>query len=223
MKRVTLLAVTRMLSGVCIGGIDEDGNWVRPVKEFGTLLLGDITYPTREVMRVFDEAGFPVLRPRPQGAHVEDCVSDFVRARPRCLRRLSADERAAFLARHAEPDANAVLRDQQRSLCLVRCRTLEALFTHDTYTGKLGARVSVDGERSLPVTDLRWRALGRRILGEKGGERRFSAEALAREIGAEEIYVAYGLSREYQGQIWRLVVGIHPVPDFDITLDYRRM
>ena len=93
MNQIILLAATRMLSGVCIGGIADDGKWVRPVKERGGLLLGDIMYADRRVMQAFDVVHFPVLRPRPQPPHVEDCLSDFIRTRPRLVRHLDPGER----------------------------------------------------------------------------------------------------------------------------------
>ncbi|MBI3946674.1 MAG: hypothetical protein HY321_12195 [Armatimonadetes bacterium] len=223
MSRITLLAVTRMQSGVCVAGMDEEGHWVRPVKERATLTLGDITYPGGQVAQAFDVTEFPVLRPRPQPPHLEDCVSDFIRARPRLSRHLTPAERAAFLDAHAEPGADAVLSAHRRSLCLVRARRLDAFFQLDTYSGKYEARLAVDGGRPLPVTDLRWRALGRNLPGERDGERRFPPEEVARVLGTDEVYVAYGLSRSFQGQIWALVVGVHPVPDFAVTVDYRRM
>jgi len=46
---VLILAMTRMLSGVCTAGMTRQPDettglrWVRPVKDFGTLLLGDLT------------------------------------------------------------------------------------------------------------------------------------------------------------------------------------
>jgi len=43
-EEIVLLAVTRMLSGFCIAGVDERGVWRRPVKRFKTLLLGDVSY-----------------------------------------------------------------------------------------------------------------------------------------------------------------------------------
>ncbi len=223
MSRITLLAVTRMLSGVCIAGLDEEGRWVRPVKERAGLLIGDITYPTRAVMQTFDVAEFPVLRARPQPPHVEDFISDFIRARPRLVGHLAPEERAGFLAAHAETDASPVLREHTRSLCLVRAECLDASFTLDAYSGKYESRLSVDGGRPLPVTDLRWRAWGRRLLGGNGGECHLAAAGLFRALGTKEVYIAYGLSRNFQGQTWTLVVGVHPVPDFEVTVDYGLM
>ncbi len=46
-----ILAVTKMLGGVCIAGMTGEPDpvtglcWVRPIREFGHVLLGDITTP----------------------------------------------------------------------------------------------------------------------------------------------------------------------------------
>ena len=56
-ETLVLLAVTRMLSGFCIAGIDASGAWSRPSKRFGALLLGDVSYRDRSLMRPFERVG----------------------------------------------------------------------------------------------------------------------------------------------------------------------
>ena len=59
MTELVLLAVTRMQSGVCIGGTRPlstglPPRWVRPVKLFGTLMPDDIRFPHGGLMRPWD-------------------------------------------------------------------------------------------------------------------------------------------------------------------------
>ena len=62
MTDLVLLAVTRMLSGVCIGGVAPDGGpWVRPVKAFGCPQLGDIRYADGTLMQPFDVVALSLL------------------------------------------------------------------------------------------------------------------------------------------------------------------
>ena len=62
--RVVVLAVTKMLSGMCAGGISlATDKWVRPVKEHSTGLLGDLTYKAKTVMRAFDVGDFSLIKP----------------------------------------------------------------------------------------------------------------------------------------------------------------
>jgi len=52
-----MLAVTRMRTGVCVAGMARTTNpvgrlrWVRPVKDHGALLAGDIRYASGRLMR----------------------------------------------------------------------------------------------------------------------------------------------------------------------------
>ena len=68
------------------------------------------------------------------------------------------------------------------------------------------------------MTDLKWRALGRAWLGE-GRSTCAGDTALVERLHADAIYLTLGLSRNYQGQYWPLVVGVHVVPDYDAVID----
>jgi hypothetical protein len=96
----------------------------------------------------------------------------------------------------------------------------------DTYSGKYEARMTfvlagdanhprATSRRGVPVTDLKWQALGRAWLGEKGGHLTLDHETLCERLNAEALYLAVGLSRNWQGEYWPLVVGVHVVPDYE--------
>ena len=100
MTELVLLAVTRMLSGVCIGGVPPgSGAWVRPVKPFGALQLGDIRYADGTLMQPFDRVALNLGAPRPAPPHAEDVLCDFRHSRPQRLGRLAESEREALLAK----------------------------------------------------------------------------------------------------------------------------
>ena len=193
--RIVVLAVTKMLSGMCTGGISMSTHkWVRPVKEFGTILLGDLTYADRTAMQPFDIVEYCLLKPRPKPPHNEDWLCDFVRSRPRRVGRL--DDRLAFLEKHSEPGSPGEILRAQRSLALFEPADLEALFSLDSYSGKYEARLKMPemGQRAVPVTDIKWRALGRQML--SGGEELLLARDELRErLAAQRIFVALGLGR----------------------------
>jgi len=71
------------------------------------------------------------------------------------------------------------------------------------------------------VTDLRWRALGRQWLGESGTELRLTGTQLRERAGVETFFLALGLSRTFEGGHWPMVVGVHAVPDYNVTINYR--
>jgi len=235
-QEILILAVTRMTGGVCLAGMAAESHpatglrWVRPVREHGHVLLGDITTVQGQVLRPFDVAEFALLRHTPEPPHVEDWTADFVRHRPRVVRALEGERRAAFLQRHLDRAPTEVIESQQRSLCLLRPELLTGRFTLDAYTGRFDARIAFmlagktyagqRGSGGLPVTDLRWRAMGRAWLGNAGGAATFDATDLEQRLGVQELYLTIGLARLYEGRCWPMVVGVHAVPDLQITVDY---
>ena len=235
---VLILAMTRMLSGVCTAGmtleLDETTGlrWVRPVKDFGTLLLGDLTDAQGRVIQLYDVVSLRLQKPCLDPPHAEDWLTDFVRHRPRLLRRLEGDRRAAFLRDYLDTAPHEVLLAQRRSLCLIQPDQVWGRFTLDAYSGKYEARLAFSlGDQAflgsaskggLPVTDLKWRALGRAWLA-GGGRFDFDNDSLCEKLGANEIYLTIGLSRTYQGQVWPLVLAVHTVPDYVAPIDYTKL
>lgn len=235
-KEILMLAVTRMHGGVCIAGMSTEADpvtglrWVRPARECGHVLRGDITTPGDTVLRPFDVVRFQCLQPRPDPPHVEDWITDFVQDRPRILRRLEGARRAAFLRTYLDTAPEQVLQNQARSLCLIKPDWIKGNYRLDGYSGKFDARLAFGlgklacrgshATGGVSVTDLKWRALGRGWLPEDGGWTEFDAGDLEARFGIQEVYLAVGLTRSYQGGHWTIVVGVHTVPDYDATIDY---
>jgi len=249
---LAILAVTHMRTGVCLAGVRPDAPaiWVRPVREHETVLLGDITYPRppgavvppheRRVMQPFDLAELALLRPRPDPPHIEDWTCDFARDRPRLRAVLPAAERAALLDA-ASASAADIWVYYTRSLGTLAVPDLTATFTHDRYTGKYEARLSFPGQlpsvpSTIACTDLKWRALGRRLLaqqpasGDASGTGNslqtltLSGDALRAALGgAQRIWLALGSSRTHDGRHWPLIVGVHTLPDYEATIDYHQL
>jgi hypothetical protein len=236
---LVILAVTAMRTGVCIAGVRQDAPsvWVRLVREFGTVTLGDITYPSqageRRVMRPFDIVEITLDAHRPEPPFIEDWICDFSRHRPRLLGSLEAGERLALL-QAASTAPESVWSGLDRSLGACVADDLVATFSHDEYAGKYDARLSFGGQpataTSFPCTDLRWRAFGRALLVREGDSSTsqqvrtmsLSNQKLRQALGGGEraIWLAYGLTRELHGRRWPLVVGVHTIPDYEATVDY---
>jgi hypothetical protein len=249
---LAILAVTKMRTGVCLAGVRPDAPavWVRPVREHETVLLGDITYPpapsavapphTRRVMQPFDLAELALLRPRPDPPHIEDWICDFARDRPRLRAVLPAAERAALLDA-AATSIEAVWVRSTRSLGTLAVPDLTATFTRDGYTGKYEARLAfpglpAGGPASIACTDLKWRALGRRLLAEQAASVASAASGNGLQTlthagdtlravlgGADRIWLALGSSRTHDGRHWPLIVGVHTLPDYEATIDYHQL
>ncbi len=240
-EEVLIMAMTRMLSGVCTAGLSLHPHpsshlaWVRPVKEHGSLLLGDLTDAEGRVIQCSDVVALNLIRHRPHPPHAEDWTSDFIFHRPRLLRRLEGEKRARFLTGHVDKAPQEVLGPQpSRSLCLVRPERCWASFTLDPHSLKYEARIgfTLDGAphqransaRGIPVTDLKWRALGRHWLEDDGAEKISLDEArLQKRLGAQDTFLALGLGRSYRGESWLLVIGVHTVPDYQAEIDYTQL
>jgi hypothetical protein len=235
-KEVLTLAVTKMLGGVCIAGMTAEPDpvtglhWVRPVRESGHVLLGDITTSDNTVLRPFDVVELHLLRPHAIPPHTEDWITDFVRYRPRIVRRLEGERRSGFLQKYTDTDPCQVLEGQQRSLCLIKPEWVKGCYRLDSYSGHFDARLafgladrSYEGSYAkggLSVTDLKWRALGLAWMPEEGGWTEFEAGDLEARFGIQDIYLAVGLTRSYDGRCWPIIVGVHTVPDYQATVDY---
>lgn len=233
-QEVLVLAMTRMLSGICTAGVTREPDpeaglrWVRPVRDFGPVLPGDMIDADGRPVQCCDVIELHLLAPRPDPPHVEDWTTDFVRHRPRLLRRLEGEKRARFFAKYLDRVPEDVLVYQTRSLCLVQPEQVWALFSLDTYSGKYEARMGfllagdanhprAASRRGVAVTDLKWQALGRSWLGKRGGRLALDHDALFERLNAEALYLVIGLSRSWQGEYWPLVVGVHAVPDLTLT------
>jgi hypothetical protein len=71
----------------------------------------------------------------------------------------------------------------------------------------------------VPVTDLKWRALGKSWLGDAGGQLMLENGDLGERLQAEALYLTIGLSRAWKGRCWPMVVGVHAVPDYEAPVD----
>ncbi len=230
MQEILIMAVTRMLSGYCVAGFTREPDpvsglrWLRPVKEHDSLLAGDITTAEGKLIALGDVVEMAAIKPRPMPPHCEDWLTDFIHHRPRVLYRLEGEKRARFFARYLDRAPEDVLIHGTRSLCLVQPKSVWASFEFDPSSERMQARLGftlpdlpherANSPRGVAVTDLRWGALGRSWLGERGGALQLSHQELLERLQAERIYLALGLSRSYQGQYWPLVIGVHTVPDY---------
>ncbi|MGC9349023.1 MAG: dual OB domain-containing protein [Anaerolineae bacterium] len=235
-QEVLILAMTKMLSGICTAGFIPESTpvtglrWVRPVRDFDTVLPGDMTDPDGHLIQCCDVVELELISARPDPPHVEDWLVDFVHRRPRRLRRLEGTKRADFFPRYLDQAPEEVLCRHKRSLALVEPMEVWARFSLDSYSGAYKARMgfTLDCEqqhpraqsaRGIAVTDLKWRALGRSWLGPEGGVLELDHDALLKQLEADALYLTVGLSRKYQDEYWPLVHAVHVIPDYDACVD----
>ncbi len=244
-REVLVMAMTKMIGGVCTAGFVHEPaervcRWVRPVKAGSAVLLGDMTDRDGRPVQMGDVVELHLLRARAVAPHVEDWETDFIKQRPHVVRCLEGERRAEFLARHCDPKPAEVLARHTRSLCLLRATLRLARFEAGATIEDFKARLLFDlpdagdldelrlagleNGRGLPVTDLKWRALGRSWLAASGASSlALEADELAERLGGERCYLSLGLTRMHTGVHWPLVIGVHPVPDYRCEIDYAHL
>ncbi len=215
---ILILAVTRMRGGICVAGMSGAADpisrlqWVRPIKQRGPLLLGDIRYASGTLMRAGDVINWRMGAPQPDPPHVEDVLVNPIRDRANLLRQLDSPRRAEFCAGHLDRTPADVLRYETRSLCLLQPDRVRASWRRDSYSGRYETRIAFQwrdfatDDRGYPVTDLAWRALGRAWL-QSREQLALDDAALRERIGA--IYLVVGRGRQFAGHHWPLIVGVH--------------
>jgi hypothetical protein len=241
-REVLLLAMTKMRSGICVAGLVPDPDpvtglrWVRPVRDFDTVQPGDMSDTKGHLYQCGDVVELCLLKPRPDPPHVEDWLTDFVYHRPKLLRRLQGKKRAGFFSKYLDRAPKDVVTHCTRSLCLVKPMSVRARFSLDAYSHKyqvrMGFALAQDDRpgrpqsilwqtepRGIPVTDLKWCALGKGWLGKDGGHLELTEDDIYERLEAEAIYLTVGLSRPWKNRCWPMVVGVHTVPDYESSVD----
>jgi hypothetical protein len=234
-EEMLVMAMTRMRSGVCTAGLlrqrhERSGlRWVRPVKERGSLLLGDVTTAEGQVLSCGDVVRLNLLRPCPDPPHCEDWITDWVYQLPQIVGHLDDERWSRSLRLACDRAPEEVLGQQVRSLCLVRPEAVWAIFSGETpgrYEARLGFRLAgashpaASTPQGIPVSDIKWRALGRDWLAGRPATLRLSGEEIRERLNVEDIYLAVGLTRRFEGRIWALVIGVHTVPDYAMAINY---
>ena len=234
-EEMLVMAMTRMRSGVCTAGLlrqrhERSGlRWVRPVKEHGSLLLGDVTTAEGQVLSCGDVVRLNLLRPCPDPPHCEDWITDWVYQRPQIVEHLDDERWSRSLRLACDRAPEDILGQQVRSLCLVRPEAVWAIFSGER-PGRYEARICfrLDGvsnvathaPQGIPVSDIKWRALGRDWLAGRPATLRLSGEEIQERLNVDDIYLAVGLTRPFEGRIWPLVIGVHTIPDYAMTINY---
>jgi len=237
-KDLTILAVTKMHGGVCTAGLDEDGNWVRPVRSPSDqrnlsggitdycLLPVDFFHGGKSHIVSMGITRFWLAGHRPDPPHTEDWIIDLVR-KPESISKLTIEEQASFLAVNVEKDLDILDASKGRSLGLYEPESFSFTFG----VNKLGEDVVVRATfkaggmelREVGCTDLRMRALGRTLLDKSGAAGSVLSDQDFRRRGKQITYFAIGLSRLYRNKHWPIIVGVHSIPELDVEVDYARL
>ena len=218
-KTIFVTGVTRMREGfVCVSGIDEQGNFVRP----------EIHYPERRgikkeflyvqgqaVIKPLTKVELEFLKPVPKSAfHTEDWEIDGS-IPPRLVYIPSEREQLVILNRHTDLSLEHALTAQARSLVVVRIREVPDIEVR-LWEDKLRCHLSFydetgDYHKHLPVTDANWLAACKYLWIK---DRQNLKERLTKALQGKQMFIRIGVTREWKGQVWRQVSGVFSVPDW---------
>jgi hypothetical protein len=237
-KEITILALTKMHGGVCTAGIDADGAWVRPVRPHTAqrpqveavtdycLLPLDFFHGGMSHLVNLGVTRFTFTGPAPQPPHTEDWTMELTR-KPQLIRQLTSEEQERFLAEHVEEGLPLIAEDCQRSLALIKPDSFSFSFGMNKSGDDVSVRASFTvGDVQIGdvgCTDLRMRALGRKLLEPAGGERRSLDDEDFRQRGKQATYLSVGLSRPFQGKHWLILVGVHSLPELAVEIDFAKL
>ena len=220
---VLILGMARTKSGLSVAGMTTEPDpltglrWVRPIKVGAPLTLDDVRYEDGSLIRLGDVVQLDLGEPQPSPPHIENVPANWGQQPPAFIRELTDARRAAFFPKHNDPSPADVLRDRQRSLCLVRPDRIEAVFSYDEETERFEARLMprigrLYSEDGVPVADLFWRLWGQQQLADQE-YLDLDHDALHQLVG--EIYITIGLGPRGGP----LVLGVHTIPGYRLDID----
>jgi len=231
MTEIAVLAVTRLSSGVCVAGIAENGEWVRP------------TRPSQSGWRQLDysdcrdsngnwvvQKGCVVkmdLREAiPTGEHSEDwLVGD---RKVQLVRELSEEGYLAFCQNHQESSLDPLMGIKASGSLILICPEKFTSFTFQVETSLEGKRNYVprcgfvfNGQYYLrkPISDAEWRGYGRRYLQKTDNPK---VGDIFAENQTKNCWLTIGRNI-VNSNIYLIVVGIHLFPVRRFKMDFKRV
>jgi hypothetical protein len=147
--------------------------------------------------------------------------------KPQLIRKLANEEQENFLAASVEEGLPLLDGDGRRSLALIKPDSFSFSFgmnrTGDDVSVRASFKVGDVGKDDVGCTDLRMRALGRKLLEKSGGEKSMLSDEDFRRHDKQSTYLTIGLSRPFQGKHWLILVGAHTIPELTVEIDFAKL
>ena len=245
--KVVILAATKMHGDrICIAGINENNQWVRPVKDYPKHLeINDIFEKSTKklIYEVFNIVDIPIIKNICVPPHTEDVLIDLGK-NPQVVGKIPPSERETFLLKHCENELlrgrsleNAsknqdphsykqisdLLVESNRSLILVGPVKLHRAVLKTDKRPRLNFDIpGYTDNGDMPCTDLKFIALCKRILEEnKTQESTLDSAQLSNIFKTGKIFLGLGLTRKFKGAFHTMVVGLYTIPDYDSEDDLK--
>ena len=233
MTEITILAVSRIGRGVCVAGVTEEENWIRPTRpnwndSWRCLSYGHCRDENDNwVVHKGHKLRMHLVRPIPKGDHSEDWLIG--NRRPELVEVLPEDRYQDLCEAVTEATTDPIEEPTAgRSLIMVHPdRIVRFSFQHDTWGGVKKYRPRCDcvvGGRSrneLPISDAEWRGYGREVMESHDGNCTLRASAVFNKLGTEDCWLTIGRN-QVRGTPYLLVVGVHLFPVQRFEMDFNR-
>jgi hypothetical protein len=215
---VIILAVTKAYDRFCIAGLNEDGQWVRPMPAEPSAVYPQTRFWTREQL-LMNNGKFVMsgdvwdIDGRQPGQFLHpNHIEDYVVTRRTFARSLSNNQLMEFLRLHAE-DANAfndTVMGRGRSLCLVELSAFRTeVFYGDPKIYLSGNSFNLDNPhvnfKNYKIKDCKWAGL---IM--QGYQ----------YPSFNEMYACIGLATQWGGTEYPQLIGLHTMPEAPYLSSY---
>lgn len=232
-KRLTITDLTRMKGDrVCIFGVDEEGNGVRP--DIGSAGIREhhlLDKNGRRIVAPFAVVEFDLVRPVSKPPHTEDREMN-PRHLPRLVRRLSVGEQKALLTNLLDRSVSDIFGAEihvsqyvnegegRRSLGTVMASEVidikYSLTKHERYDYRMKFSDATGEVYDLPITDLAFRDYcgGQRLQGHATD---VISHELKCRLSESRVFVRVGLARPFAkmyNRCYLQVSGVYAFPDY---------
>ena len=233
MTEITVLAVTRLGSGVCVAGVDDEGKWVRPTRPSSSgwrqLEYSDCRDESGDwVIRKGNIVAMNLVKPIPLGAHTEDWLVG--QGRPKLVKQLTDDEYRE-VCKDLQEGSTAPVEgpDAVRSLMVVPPNKVTSFsFNIDVnwegqkrYTPRCTFRLGGRLHQGGAISDAEWRGYGRGQRKRLGGDGRVVAEDIFGELETRDCWLTLGRN-EVRSSVYLMAIGVHLFPVRHFNMDFKR-
>jgi hypothetical protein len=233
MTKITILAVTRLSTGVCVAGITEDGQWIRPTRpnindSWRQLEFDDCKDVNGQwIVKKGNIVRMDLVRAVPLGNHSEDWIVGS--NKPELLREISESEFRKFCEAHSENSLKYLEGNKvERSLAMIHPDKICSFYfgpdvwKTEKYIPRCTFRLGSHRYSDIGVTDAEWRGLGRIInIKTKSKSCQVSAKDLFEALGTKSCHLTIG-RYEVKSTIYLLVIGVHLFPVRHFDMDFER-
>ena len=236
MTEITLLAVTRLSSGVCIAGITNDGNWVRPTRPNSDDTWRQLEYDdckdakSNWIIKKGNIVRMDFREHIPSGAHTEDWKIG--NRKPELVRVLNEDEYVSICEEYSEDSLDCLEQEEANRSLIMVCPDKVNSFSFCIETDWEGRKkfiprctfkIGEQWQNNMGVSDAEWRGLGRQLIKEKGGNINIiSSQEIFDQLKTDRCWFTIG-RYEVNSKAFLLVVGIHLFPVKEFKMDFERV